>query len=107
LFRIAQVPDAPSVDTIEQGEYKHDRRDGVLTWSIPEVSEESSSAAMEFTVKRASSVDEFFPTSVSFRSTNSFAGTIIESVKQPGGGSVPYSAEIILTEDHEGGYKYV
>eukprot|EP00037_Helgoeca_nana_P009141 m.80339 g.80339 ORF g.80339 m.80339 type:complete len:539 (+) comp19372_c0_seq1:247-1863(+) len=101
------VPDAPVVDTVEQGDYHFDRREAMLTWNIPSVAEDSATASMEFSTKRADSVDDFFPTSLTFRCSTSFAGAKVKSVSNADGGEVPYSTETILTEDQEGGYKYV
>lgn len=103
------VPDAPVVDSIEQGDYRYERREGVLYWNIPSVSEseDTGSAAMEFSTKQAGAVGEFFPVSVSFHCGTSFAGATVLGVEMPDGGDVPYSSEISLTEDADGGYKYV
>lgn len=101
------VPDTPVVDTIEQGDYRFERREGQLIWNIPSVGEDTPTAAMEFSTKRADSVDSFFPVSLTFRCNTSFAGAAVKSVATPDGGDVPYSTETIFIEDQEGGYKYV
>eukprot|EP00038_Savillea_parva_P007753 m.172326 g.172326 ORF g.172326 m.172326 type:complete len:534 (-) comp13505_c0_seq1:309-1910(-) len=101
------TPDAPVVDTIEQGDYRYERREGTLIWNVPQITSENATASMEFSTSRASAVEEFFPVSITFQCTKSFAGAKIVGVATPDGGDVPYSSEIILTEDQEGGYKYM
>ena len=72
---------APTVNTVD-GDYNYERRDGVMEWILPAIDESNAEGSIEFSVKDASSSNQFFPVTVSFRSKKTFAGIEILGVEQ-------------------------
>jgi len=84
---------APAVHSVD-GDYSHDKRDGVLEWSIDRLTEENAEGSIEFTVRDVASADDFFPVAVSFTSKKTYAGISIDSVELADGGDVDFSSEV-------------
>ena len=79
------------------------RRDGVLEWSIPLLNAENAEGNIELSVSGGSN-DEFFPVSVNFNSTGTYAGLKIEGVETADGANVDYTSEVNFLVDS---YDYV
>jgi len=72
---------APSALTVAAGEAAHNKRDGVLMWSIPIIDGGNASATVEFTTTAAGGADAFFPIQVSFSSPKIFCELEIGEVR--------------------------
>ena len=60
---------APTVASCD-GEYKHDSKKNILTWSLPVIDESNKNGSMEFAIPGRS--DDFFPVHVCFSSPRSY-----------------------------------
>jgi coatomer subunit delta len=83
------------------GDYHHDSRKNVLTWSLPIIDATNKAGALEFSVP-ASIPGDFFPLQVQFTSKISYAEVkatkvvmIDDETEQP----VKYSTETLLYAD--------
>lgn len=101
---LVPVSSNPVVGSID-GDYNYDRREGLLEWSIVQISDDNDEGSLEFSVKNVASIDDFFPVRVMFNCKSTFAAIDIAGVEGvESGGDVTFSQEICLSADS---YEYV
>ena len=92
--------ECPTVNSIEEGDYRFDGRNGCLLWEIPLVDGSNRSGSMEFVVP-ACDTDAFFPIEASFHSNRIFCPVKVAEVVNMSDGSSVEDREVsvsLLTE---------
>jgi len=96
----------PSVSNID-GDFEFNRRDKMMVWHIPEISEEHESGTLDFSVPELES-SEFYPIQVSFNSETTYSGFKVTGVSSGDGGEAPFSFEqelsatkFVIVEDND------
>lgn len=89
---------APVVKTCD-GEYQYNSRGNVLEWRVPIVDADNTEGSLEFSMK-AALADDFFPVSVAFTSSKTYAGLEINNVVHAEtGASIPFSQDVVFSVD--------
>jgi len=104
LFDLRQVQiyipvgtsECPAVNSIEEGDYRFDSRNGCLLWEIPLVDGSNRSGSMEFMVP-ACDTDAFFPIEASFNSNRIFCPVKLAEVVNMSDGSSVEDREVSMS----------
>ena len=78
--------DAPTVNSMDDGDYRFDRKNCCLIWELPLIEASNRSGAMEF-VTVAADAAAFFPIEVAFTSPKTFCDIAVEGVVRSEDGS--------------------
>jgi len=83
---------APRVTECD-GDYEHDGRKNILSWTMPVINQSNSSGTIEFSIPGHE--DDFFPVTVSFLCKKSFFDISAVGVKAADGRNIKFSQETI------------
>jgi len=100
IFIPVGTSECPTVNSIEEGDYRFDGRNGCLLWEIPLVDGSNRSGSMEFVVP-ACDTEAFFPIEASFHSNRIFCPVKVAEVVNMSDGSSVEDREVsvsLLTE---------
>jgi hypothetical protein len=84
-FHVASLKGNPTVHNVD-GDYAYDRKSGVMEWTVGKVGEDNAEGNIEMSLQ-SGSADDFFPVSVNFSSSKTYAGIAIDSVERVGDGA--------------------
>ena len=71
--------DAPDIQNIQEGSFRHNSRMGFLEWSIPSINEDNQTGTLEFAMN-GDEEEIFFPVEINFTAETLLGGPQIESV---------------------------
>ena len=75
----------PTVHNVD-GDYSYDRKSGMMEWTVGTINEDNAEGNIEMSLQ-SGSADEFFPVSVNFSSSKTYAGISIDNVERVGDGA--------------------